>query len=80
MNNETKPLDELDLIEVIRVILKNRRLIITIVTISAIAAVVYSLLTPQIWQSEASFYALSDKGTELAVTGTSMNRICRTKL
>lgn len=77
MNNETKPLDELDLIEVIRVILKNRRLIITIVTISAIAAVVYSLLTPQIWQSEASFYALSDKGTELAVTGTSMDKLAR---
>ncbi len=77
MNNETKPLNELDLIEVIRVILKNRRLIITIVTISAIAAVVYSLLTPQIWQSEASFYALSDKGAELAVTGTSMDKLAR---
>lgn len=43
---------ELDLIEVIRIVLKNRRLIIFIVSIAMVAAVTYSMLAPMIWSSD----------------------------
>ncbi|MDD2505859.1 MAG: Wzz/FepE/Etk N-terminal domain-containing protein [Candidatus Cloacimonetes bacterium] len=70
-------MNELDLIEVIRIILKNKGLIIAIVSFAAIVAVVYSLLTPQIWKSEATFYALSDKDIELSASSASMSKLAR---
>lgn len=49
-----------DIFELLRVILVNRKMIAFFMIIVAIAAVVYSLLTPQIWSSGASFFAVGD--------------------
>ncbi len=54
-----------DVFELIRVMLANRVLIIVIVLIVAIAAVTYSLLTPQIYSSSASFFAVGDEVSQL---------------
>lgn len=75
MNYETNLAQELDLQEIIRVAFKNRRLILIIVSLAAIAAVVYSLLTPEIWSSETTFYALSDKKIDLSVSSSTMSKL-----
>ncbi len=75
MNYETNLAQELDLQEIIRVAIKNRRLILIIVSLAAIAAVVYSLLTPEIWSSETTFYALSDKKIDLSVSSSTMSKL-----
>jgi len=67
-----------DIFELISVIYKSRKLIIAIVVIAAIAAVIYSLVTPEIFTSRASFYAVGDSGSELPInipglTGISAN-------
>ncbi|MDD2228267.1 MAG: Wzz/FepE/Etk N-terminal domain-containing protein [Candidatus Cloacimonetes bacterium] len=49
-----------DLFELIRIILANRKMIIILVLAVAITAVIYSLLTPQIWSSKATFFAVGD--------------------
>lgn len=54
-----------DLFELIRIVHSNRKLIIAIVVLVAIAAVLYSLLTPQIWASKASFFAVGEAITDL---------------
>lgn len=54
-----------DLFELVRIILANRKMIIIIVLIAAIAAVAYSLLTPQIWSSKASFFAVGEEISNL---------------
>ncbi|MEF3694152.1 MAG: Wzz/FepE/Etk N-terminal domain-containing protein [Candidatus Cloacimonadota bacterium] len=75
MNYETNLAKELDLHEIIRCGLKNRRLILAIVSITAIAAVIYSLLTPEIWSSEATFYALSDKKMEFSLANSDLSSL-----
>ena len=75
MNYETNLAQELDLQEIIRISLKNRRLILAIVALAAVAAVIYSLLTPEIWSSEATFYALSDKKADYTINDTVMNKL-----
>ena len=56
---------EFDLFELVRLLLVNKVFIIVFVSIVSIAAVIYSLLTPQIWSSSASFYAVGETGTAL---------------
>ena len=75
MNNAAKHVTELDIIEVIRIILKNRWLVIAIVSIAGIAAVVYSLITPQIWKSDAAFYAVSSREKSLSLSIASLGKI-----
>ena len=56
---------EFDFFELLRILLKNRKFIIIFVAVVSVAAVVYSLLTPQIWESSASFYVVGDQSTGL---------------
>ncbi len=56
---------EFDLFELLRIVLKNRKFIIIFVAVVSLAAVIYSLLTPQIWESSASFYVVGDQGNAL---------------
>ncbi len=55
----------LDLFELLRIIVKNRIMIFVIVMLVALAAVIYSLVTPQIWASEATFFAVGENISEL---------------
>ena len=57
----------LDMFEVVRILSASRWMIIGIVVVVAIAAVTYSLLTPEIYRSQASFYAVGDSATELPI-------------
>jgi uncharacterized protein involved in exopolysaccharide biosynthesis len=68
---------ELDLIEVIRIVMKNRRLIIFIVSIAMVAAITYSMLAPMIWSSEAVFYARSNRSLELTQSASSMSKMIK---
>jgi len=77
LNYETDLARELDLIEIVRIVLKYRRLIISIVAIAAVAAITYSLLTPEIWSSEATFYALGNKKMEISTSNASMSKLIR---
>lgn len=77
MNKERNHSNELDLIEIARIVLKNRRLIIAIVSVTAIAAIVYSILAPKIWRSEATFYALSEKKLELSGSDSTLGKLAR---
>ncbi|MCB5260719.1 MAG: Wzz/FepE/Etk N-terminal domain-containing protein [Candidatus Cloacimonetes bacterium] len=54
-----------DLFDLLRIILVNRKLIIGIVLVVAIGAVAYSLLTPEIWSSQTSFFAVGDDVTDI---------------
>jgi len=54
-----------DIFELLRIVVANRKLIISIVLVVAVAAVIYSLLTPQIWASKASFFAVGKAITDL---------------
>ncbi len=56
---------EFDFFELLRILLKNRKFIIIFVAVVSVAAVVYSLLTPQIWESSASFYVVGDQSAGL---------------
>jgi len=54
-----------DLFELLKIVLANRKLIAVIVILAALAAVLYSLLAPQIWASRASFFAVGEAITDL---------------
>jgi uncharacterized protein involved in exopolysaccharide biosynthesis len=54
-----------DLFELLKIVLANRKLIALIVILAALAAVLYSLLAPQIWASRASFFAVGEAITDL---------------
>lgn len=56
---------EFDLFELIGILLKHRIFIIAFVGIVGVAAVIYSLVTPQIWRSSASFYAVGESTSSL---------------
>jgi uncharacterized protein involved in exopolysaccharide biosynthesis len=56
---------EFDLFELIGILLKQRIFIIAFVGIVGVAAVIYSLVTPQIWRSSASFYAVGESAGSL---------------
>ena len=56
---------EFDIFELVRIVLANRLAIIILVIISGIGAVAYSLLTPEIWSSSASFYAVGSDASSL---------------
>ncbi|MBW6513167.1 MAG: hypothetical protein K0B87_00205 [Candidatus Syntrophosphaera sp.] len=56
---------EFDIFELVRLILKHRRFVIIFVAVVSVAAVVYSLLTPQIWESRATFYVVGDQSSSL---------------
>ncbi|PKN80868.1 MAG: hypothetical protein CVU48_00685 [Candidatus Cloacimonetes bacterium HGW-Cloacimonetes-1] len=56
---------EFDIFELVRIVLANRLAIIILVIISGIGAVAYSLLTPEIWSSRASFYAVGSQSSSL---------------
>lgn len=58
---------EFDFFELLRLIIKNRMFIIIFVAVVSAAAVVYSLLTPQIWESSASFYVVGDQLSSLPI-------------
>lgn len=54
-----------DIFELVRIMAANRILIILITLVVAIAAVTYSLLTPEIFSSKASFFAVGDEVSQL---------------
>lgn len=56
-----------DVFELLRVILRNRLMIGILVLVVGIAAVTYSLLTPKIWRSTASFYVVENKAAGLDI-------------
>ena len=56
---------EFDFFELLRIVIKNRRFIIIFVAVVSIGAVIYSLLTPQVWESSASFYVVGDQASAL---------------
>ncbi|MGC9362555.1 MAG: Wzz/FepE/Etk N-terminal domain-containing protein, partial [Candidatus Syntrophosphaera sp.] len=56
---------EFDIFEFVRILLQNRWFIIIFVGVVSVAAVVYSLLTPQIWESRATFYVVGDQASAL---------------
>jgi len=56
-----------DLFELIRIIAAHRVLIFVIVLVVALSAVAYSLLTPEIYSSSASFFAVGDEVTQLPI-------------
>ena len=56
---------EFDFFELIRLIIRNRKFIIIFVAVVSIAAVIYSLVTPQIWRSTATFYVIGDQTSSL---------------
>ncbi len=58
---------EFDLFELVKILLKNRGFILVFVGIVALAAVIYSLVTPQIWSSQASFYAVGESSSSLPI-------------
>lgn len=65
MDNSTDSEIRFDVFELIRLILKHRNMVIAIVVLAGLAAVVYSLLTPQIWRSDAAFYAVSESNQQI---------------
>ena len=56
---------EFDFFELIRLIIRNRKFIIIFVAVVSVAAVIYSLVTPQIWRSTATFYVIGDQASSL---------------
>lgn len=58
---------EFDVFELIRILLQNRVFIIVFVAVVGIAAVIYSLLTPKIWESRASFYVVGQQSSSLPI-------------
>lgn len=58
---------EFDVFELIRIILQNRVFIIIFVAIGSVAAVIYALLTPKIWESRASFYIVGDTAASMPI-------------
>jgi len=57
--------NRIDIFELLRIMYASRKLIIAIVAVVAVAAVAYSLLTPQIFSSNASFYAVGENINQL---------------
>ncbi|MGI6197865.1 MAG: GumC family protein [Candidatus Cloacimonadaceae bacterium] len=58
---------EFDVFELIKIMLRHRWFIIIFVAIVSVGAVIYSLLTPQIWESGATFYIVGDEATALPI-------------
>jgi tyrosine-protein kinase Etk/Wzc len=58
---------EFDIFELIKIIARNRKLIILIVLVVSLGAVAYSLLTPEIWRSGASFFAIGSSSSALSL-------------
>ena len=56
---------EFDLFELVRLLLVHRVFIVVFVGVVGIGAVIYSLVTPQIWSSSTSFYAVGETGSAL---------------
>lgn len=56
---------EFDFFELLRIVLKNRKFIIIFVAVVSLGAVIFSLVTPQIWESNASFYVVGDEAGSL---------------
>lgn len=56
-----------DIFELISILVRSRKLVISIVVVAAIIAVIYSLVTPEIYSSKASFYAVGDSGSDLPI-------------
>lgn len=75
MSNDNKMVNELDLFEMSRIVLNSRKLILGIVALSALAALIYSILTPQIWKSDATFYAESSKNTEFSLSMLAVGKL-----
>lgn len=56
---------EFDIFELVRILLQNRKFIIIFVLVISIGAVIYSLVTPKIWGSQASFYMVGQQSSAL---------------
>jgi len=57
----------LDIFELVRIMASRRNLIIWITLVVAVAAVAYSLLTPELFSSKASFFAVGDDDNALPI-------------
>lgn len=64
-NRENMEKTNFDLFELLRIMIAKRVLILIITGVVAIGAVIYSLVTPQIWSSSASFFAVGNEISEL---------------
>ena len=58
---------DFDVFELLRIIAQNRKFIIIFVAVVSLAAVVYSLVTPRIWESRATFYVVGDQASSLPI-------------
>jgi uncharacterized protein involved in exopolysaccharide biosynthesis len=56
-----------DLFDVLAVFARKRKLIIIFTLVVAISAIVYSLVTPQIWNSKATFFTVGDNAQALPI-------------
>lgn len=56
---------EFDFFELLRIALQNRKFIIIFVAVVSVGAIIFSLVTPQIWESSASFYVVGDQPASL---------------
>jgi len=55
----------LDLVSLLHIFARRKGVIVGFTLLVAVIAVMYSLITPEIWRSEAAFYTIDDKGTSL---------------
>jgi uncharacterized protein involved in exopolysaccharide biosynthesis len=61
---ETK---QADLFDLLAVFARKRKLIVIFTIVVAIAAIIYSLITPQIWNSTTTFYTVGDKASSMPI-------------
>lgn len=69
---ETK---QTDLFDVLAIFARRRKLIILVTVTVAVLAVIYSIITPQIWNSTATFYAVEDNASSLPINLGSLSGV-----
>lgn len=63
---------EIDILDVLIILAKHKKFIFWTTLIVSIAAVIFSLLTPQYWVSTASIMPTQDRGSQLSFGGSSL--------
>jgi LPS O-antigen subunit length determinant protein (WzzB/FepE family) len=65
--------NELGLLDIILVIAKRKYLVITICCIVAVAAIIYSLVVPEYWESKATLMPIAESGCIGSLGGSFMD-------
>ncbi|HOG27117.1 MAG TPA: Wzz/FepE/Etk N-terminal domain-containing protein [Candidatus Cloacimonas sp.] len=65
--------NELGLLDIILVIAKRKYLVITICCIVAVAAIIYSLVVPEYWESKATLMPIAESGSIGSLGGSFMD-------